>query len=113
MDVGTFFGQTLTVAGVAAGITQIFKVTETVHPVLKKIPVIGPSLAWLIDTITPEDPAAIQIFVGFLCFALNIGSAYVRDGQVTLDVLTVAQTLVSFLQASGAYTVLLKHFENK
>ena len=110
MEVGTFLGQTLTVAGVAAGLTQILKAAEEVHPYLRKIPGIGAALAWLVDTITPEDPAAIQIFVALLCFGLNILSTYLRVGSVELDVMALGSTLISFLQANGAYTLILKRF---
>ncbi len=111
MDVAIFLGQTLTVAGVTAGVTQILKVTENLHPFVKKVPVIGPMLDWLIDTITPEDPGAIQIFVGILCFGLNILAAYMRDGYVEVNLLLWGQTLASFLQASGGYVVILKRFQ--
>lgn len=113
MDVGIFFGQTLSVAGVTAAVTQILKVAQDVVPSLKKIPVIGATLSWLVDTITPEDPAAIHIFVAFLCFGLNVFSTYMQTGSADINFLTLGQTLMSFLQANGAYVLLLKKFDIK
>ncbi len=106
MEVAQFFGQTLTVGAIATGVTQIFKLADEVLPSIKQIPVVGKGLGWLVDTITPEDPAAIRIFVAVLCFALNILGIYLQTGHVEINLLLMFATFKSFLDSSGMYVLL-------
>jgi hypothetical protein len=108
--VAVFFGQTITISMVSSIVTQVFKVADGVHPYVREIPVIGPSLSWLIDTVTPEDPGAIRIFVALLCFVMNIIGNYWTEGFAEFNLQLGVQTLVSFLMATGAYDVLLRYF---
>lgn len=110
MDVATFSGQTLSVAGVTAAVTQIFKVADGVTPRLAKIPVVGSGLAWLVDTITPDDELAIHIFAAAMCLGLNLLATYMQTGAMQIDLATAGQTLVSFMEANGAYALLLKRY---
>ena len=104
----SFFGQTLTTGGISTAITQVFKTLELVSPRLAKIPFIGTFLVWLVDTITPEDPMAIQIFNAILNTVVVIVWSYVQDGYAEIDLSTILTSTASFLQSQGLYLLVLK-----
>lgn len=104
----TLFTQSLTAGGLSTVITQVLKNLETVSPWVAKIPFVGAFLVWLIDTITPEDPMAIQVFNGILNTVLVVALSYYQDGYAEIDLVTVLTSLASFLQSQGMYVLLLK-----
>lgn len=109
LAVGTFFGYSLSVGAVVAGITQFFKLLETV-PYLSRIPFVQ----WLLDTVTKEDPTAIQIFVAILCFVLSLAAEWIATGHPpAIDPLTAYSTVTSFLTATAAFHLVLKPYETK
>ncbi|MBX4215872.1 hypothetical protein KW797_02910 [Candidatus Parcubacteria bacterium] len=107
LPIGTFYGLTVSLGMVATGVTQVLKVSEQLPPSLAKIPVVGPFLAWFVDTITPEDPGAIQIFVLALCFGLNELAFWKLTGHMQIDFLATVTTLSSFVHAMGGYHVFI------
>lgn len=94
--------------GIATGVTQFFKVLETLPPTLARIPYIGTGLAWLVDTITPEDPAAIRIFNYAVAQTVTFLLAFAQTGQAEVDIAMLLTGLAGFLQSQGLYILFLK-----
>lgn len=109
MDPVSLLLSMVTSGGSATIITQILKVTEELPAVLAKIPVVGPSLAWLVDTITPEDPASIRLFSGFVSFAGTLFMTYMKTGEASLSIPTILTGLGAFMMSQGFYTVTFKN----
>lgn len=107
--IGTFFGYSLSVGGLVAGITQIVKLLEEI-PFLSRIPFVQ----WLLDAIAKENPTAVRVFVVFLCVVGNIVSQWLATGHPpVLNLVTLEGTVMSFMAATASFHLVLQPFEKK
>lgn len=112
MQIGIFFGVTLTVGMLTAVLTQGLKLIEPGTPaadVLGKIP----GIKYLIELIVPENNTEIRIFVAILCFGLSALGQYLTTGALpTLNIELILMTIKSFFDATAGYVLILQKTDN-
>ena len=109
MQIGQFFGLTLTVGAVATLVTEAIKQTQRI-PWLSALP----PVQWIINAVTSGNVISIRVFLAVLCLALSYLALYPTNGTVptiTMDAQGLQYLLFSakaFFDATAGYTLAIK-----